>query len=202
MTHVAETKEEEEFLRKGTGPLMDLARERGWLKGKWEPPGRSSVEYLAELGVLAPSTLLAHLNYPSASDTDLVAKSGASVAFCPRSHGFFRHDPYPLPALLSAGVNVCLGTDSLASNDSLSVLEEARLVTRDFPQLSPSAVFAMATTNGAGSLGLAGKVGEIAPGAWASFLALDIGPLGGSVVRQSILEFLLRSEVEPRAMRL
>lgn len=202
MTHAAETREEDEFLRKGTGPLMDLVRERGWLEGKWEAPGKSPVEYVGELGVLTPNTLLAHLNYPSTSDIDLVAKSGASVAFCPRSHRFFRHDPYPLPALLSAAINVCLGTDSLASNDSLSVLEEARSVAKDFPQLSPSLIFAMATTNGARALGLEGKVGEIVPGAWASFLALEISPLGSGLDRQGILEFLLRSEVEPSAMTL
>ena len=237
MTHAAETKEEEEFVRKGTGPLIDLAKKRGWLKGKWEPPGQSPVEYLVELGVLAPvgatrwvargcnagrseasrglevplgtscraptmsNVILAHLNYPSPTDVELVAKSGASVAFCPRSHRFFRHDPYPLSSLLSAGINVCLGTDSLASNDSLSVLEEARLVAKDFPGLSPRRVFDLATVNGAQALGLAGKVGEIAPGAWASLLTLDIAPLGSAIHGDAVLDFLLQGGDEPTPLR-
>jgi cytosine/adenosine deaminase-related metal-dependent hydrolase len=197
MTHLAETKEEGEFLAKGTGPLMDLVRERGWLKGKWEPPGKSPVEYLAGLEVLGRGTLLAHLNYPSPSDIELVAKSGASVAFCPRSHRFFRHEPYPLNALLSARINVCLGTDSLASNESLSLLEEARMVAKDFPHLSPSLIFAMSTANGAVSLGLGGKIGVIARGAWANLLLLNLAPLGARLEETSLLESLLRGKGEP-----
>ena len=100
------------------------------------------------------------------------AASRSSVAFCPRSHAFFKHRDHPWRRLLAAGVNVCLGTDSLASSPSLSVLDEARFL---FAQgdADPQTLLAMATRRGARALGLEDVTGDLREGLAAEFCVIE-----------------------------
>ena len=63
----------------------------------------------------SPRFLAVHVNHLASGDAARLARSGASVVHCPRSHAFFRHAPFPFAELHGAGVNLCLGTDSLAT---------------------------------------------------------------------------------------
>ncbi|MFQ6096221.1 MAG: amidohydrolase family protein [Armatimonadota bacterium] len=172
MTHVAETREECEFLRHGRG-LMRAVALLGRLSGtRFDPPGCSPVQYVARLGVLAPDVVLVHLNYASDDDIRLVAGAGAHVVFCPGSHRFFGHDPHPVERLLDAGVNVALGTDSLASNESLSMLREIRLLRESHPAIPAAQALDMATRNAAVALGIEDAYGTLGPGMSAAFLGL------------------------------
>jgi cytosine/adenosine deaminase-related metal-dependent hydrolase len=141
---------------------------------------------------------LAHLNYPSEHDIDLVAEAGAHVAFCPGSHRFFGHDPHPVEALLDAGVTVALGTDSLASNESLSMLREVRLLRASHPAISAAEALAMATRNGALALGIGDRYGALRPGMSASFVAirpadetLATDPLEAALSEESSMEVVV-----------
>jgi cytosine/adenosine deaminase-related metal-dependent hydrolase len=107
--------------------------------------------------------LLIHCNYITDEEISLIKSSGASVAFCPRSHRFFGHTNHPVRKLLDAGINVGLGTDSLASNDTLSILDEMKFLFLHYA-ISPKNLLAMATLNGAKALGLESKVGQIKEG--------------------------------------
>ena len=179
MTHLAETQEELPLLRDGSGPLAELFNARAAPhRAQWRAPGMSPMAYAASLGVLGPKTLIAHANYVSAEEIDMLADTGTHVAFCPRSHAFFRHPRHPVEELLSAGVNVALGTDSLASNESLAMLEEIRRVREAHPAIEPAAALRMATENGARALGIEGRYGTLAPGKSASFVG--IRPAAGS----------------------
>ena len=75
-----------------------------------------------------------------------------AVAFCPRTHARFGHAPHPYRALLERGAIVCLGTDSLASADSLSILDELRFLHRRDESLSGALLLTMATLFGAWAL--------------------------------------------------
>ncbi len=86
-----------------------------------------------------------------------MAKS--SVVYCPRSHEFFGHEKHPVRQLLDAGINVALGTDSLASNSSLSMIDEMRFLAKKRKDLTLEEIFQMATRNGAAALGFAGVLG-------------------------------------------
>lgn len=171
-THLAETRAEEQFVRHDRGVLAHVARRLSEGEYLSQPTGGSPVEYMADLGVLGPDVILAHLNYPSPDDIRLVADSGAHVAFCPGSHRFFRHEPHPVEDLLAASVNVCLGTDSLASNVSLSVLREMRLLREAHQAISPAQALHMGTMAGAEALGIADRYGSLAAGKSASFVAV------------------------------
>lgn len=173
-THLAETREEIEFLRDGTGPLRELLNAREILPADWKPPGCSPVEFAESVDLLDVSPLLAHVNYISDEDLALLAAHACHVAFCPRTHRFFRHEPHRFREMLAAGINVCVGTDSLASNPSLSVLEELQFLRREHPDVSPQTLLEMGTIRGARALALGEIIGSIALGKQADLVALRV----------------------------
>ncbi len=156
-----------------------VARERGWLLTTHVAEACREVP-LVELGVLGPNCLLAHANHLDEAEVELLARSGASVVHCPRAHRFFGRDAAPWDLWRRHGVNVCLGTDSLASNESLDMRAEMRALW----ELPAREVLAMATVNAARALNCADKLGKIAVGGWADLTAVPLtGDPYESVVR-------------------
>ncbi len=136
--HLAESREELDLLRDGTGPFQDLLDERSMWDPQAIPLGSRPLDYLRMLAD-APRALVIHGNY---LDDEELAFLGAnrermSLVYCPRTHAYFFHPPYPLGRALAAGVHVALGTDSRASNPDLSLLEEMRFVCAPILQLAP-----------------------------------------------------------------
>ncbi|HRX85500.1 MAG TPA: amidohydrolase family protein [Phycisphaerae bacterium] len=146
--HAAESKEELQFTREGRGPLRDFLEAAGVWDERAPVPGCSPIELLERCGVLGPRTLLAHCNYLSDTDMELIAKSRSSVVYCPRTHAAFGHPRHPVAELQARKIRVCLGTDSLASNPSLSMLEELRFLRDVRPDIEPTALLDMATIEG------------------------------------------------------
>lgn len=173
-THLAETREECEFLAQGTGPFRDLLEGLGLWDGSFSPPGCSPVEHAQRLGLLAYRPILGHVNYVNDADIDLLARSGAAVAYCPRTHRFFEHPPHPYGRMLDRGVNVCLGTDSLASADSLSILDDLRFLRQIDSSLADEALLEMATVRGARAAGLEMELGSIDLGKRADLVVIPL----------------------------
>jgi len=163
-THLHETEDELAFTERGEGTLYEWMRRLRVLPGNWRPPGLRPIPALAEAGFFGGPVLVAHGNYLTDPEIDVLARSGSSVVYCPRSHAFFGHRDHPCRRLLAAGVNVCLGTDSLASCPTLSVLDEMRYVAETKPDADPRVLLAMGTAGGARALGLADRVGDLRPG--------------------------------------
>src|SRR5271155_399763 len=132
-THIAESVEEHEMFSHGKGPLHDFLASLG--RDNSDCGQGSALSPLVEHGVIGPNWIIAHLNYLQDYDYELVARSGASVVHCPKCHTYFGHAPFPMKALRERGVNVCLGTDSLASNNALDMRAEMREV-QEFHGLS------------------------------------------------------------------
>ena len=139
----------------------------------------SPVQHLDRNGALCQQLLAVHLNYLGGGDAGLLARNKVSVAHCPRSHAYFGHEKFPFNTLTRAGVNVCLGTDSLATvyktrkqSVELSMFEEMRAFAEAHPRVPPLRILEMATLNGARALGLAGQAGELAPGARADLITI------------------------------
>jgi cytosine/adenosine deaminase-related metal-dependent hydrolase len=176
-THLAESEEEDDMFRRGTGHMYDYFRraKRDMSDCKRLGP----VQLLHEMDVLSPSCLVAHANCLTPADVRLFAQTGAHVVHCPRSHRFF-HRPTPLlESLMHAGVNVCLGTDSLASNDRLDMFAEMQELAQSFPRWSAEEILMLATVNAARALNQPDKLGKITPGASADLIAV---PLSGPIV--------------------
>jgi len=126
--------------------------------------------------------IVAHLNSILDGDLELLAASRTKcqVVHCPRSHTYFGHEPFRLKLMRELGFNVCLGTDSLASNSSLSLFSEMRELLRKEPWISPREVLTMATANGAHAVGQADWLGKIHPGFCADLIAVPFANMGKS----------------------
>ncbi|MFN9304660.1 MAG: amidohydrolase family protein [Planctomycetota bacterium] len=169
--HCAELPEEQSFLRTGRGPFRDLLQRLGRLPADFRPPGCGAVRWLERLGVLRAGTQLVHCQELERGDAARIAASGASIAVCPGTIAYFGRTPPPVAAWLAAGIPVAIGTDSAASNDGVSMRAELARAARMWPGLGPAEVLAMATTNGAASLGLRGA-GRLRPGGRADFVVV------------------------------
>ncbi|HTI72770.1 MAG TPA: amidohydrolase family protein [Candidatus Limnocylindria bacterium] len=183
-THVAESQAEFDMYMYRRGPMFDWLESQRSMKdcGLGSPIG-----HLARHGLLSPNLLAVHANYAWNDDVRLLASQGVSVAHCPRSHSYFRHRCFPMDEMLNFGVNVCLGTDSLASvtlqrdsPPSLSMSAELRDLHLAHPSLRYRQSIRMASQNGARALGLKGVVGELSPGSLADLAFIPFsGPLTG-----------------------
>lgn len=170
-THIAESREEWDMFRHGTGELYEFMLQIGrWMYDSHN--ARTPLGHVAHHAALGPRWLLAHMNELDESDFALLRAlpEKPSIVHCPGSHRYFKHAPFPLARLRETGVNLCLGTDSLASTDSLSMFDEMRTLSKNEPSLPESEILAMATVNGARALGFDG--GKLTPGAVADLIAL------------------------------
>ncbi|HWX24277.1 MAG TPA: amidohydrolase family protein [Vicinamibacteria bacterium] len=166
--HLAESPAEVRFLLSGGGEWRDFLERRGLGKVAFEAPGMSPVRYLHSLGVLRKGLLAAHCVQTDPSDFRLLREAGVHVVVCPRSNERLGVGLPPVPALLEAGVNVCLGTDSLASAPTLSVWDDLLALRAAFPAIAPETLLRMATLAGAEALGLA-DLGSLEVGQAAAF---------------------------------
>jgi cytosine/adenosine deaminase-related metal-dependent hydrolase len=188
-THIAETKAEIQFLETGTGEFKDFLSGRGILPDHWRYPELAPIAYLDSLGVLGQSCILIHCNYLDEESIRRILRTRSSVVYCPRSHNFFGHDTHPVRKLLDSGINVALGTDSLASNSSLSMLDEMRFLYNARKDIKPEEIFRAATLNGAAALSFGGFLGRLRRGYWADLTVLEIPEgLGSRLLLTHMLE--------------
>lgn len=173
--HFAESPDEVDFLCDSRGPLAEtLYPFVGWQNMVPPPARRTPTTYLAERGGLVPSNLLVHGVQVSDEDAELLARSGATVVLCPRSNARLGVGRAPVELYRRAGVPLALGTDSLASCDSLSVWDELAFAHTWFEgRLAPRALLEMATLHGARALGLEGEMGALAAGQGGHFQVLS-----------------------------
>ncbi len=142
--------------------------------------GRSATQILSDSGMLDGAVIAAHGVWLDETDMAVLGNARAAIAHCPQSNGKLGSGIANVPALLSAGLTVGLGTDGPASNDSLSLWDELRLAplfararTANPEALDAATALDLATRQGARAMGL-DDVGELRPGAWADIIRLDL----------------------------
>jgi cytosine/adenosine deaminase-related metal-dependent hydrolase len=163
-----------EMFREASGPLYEF------LKGIGRPMndcGKNTPLQLfvgASGGRAQREWIVAHLNELTESDFALLERLNLKlrVVHCPRSHKYFNHNRFPFERLRALGVNVCLGTDSLASNKSLSLFDEMRAFQKEFPTVSAEEILQMVTVNAAMALRQEKVLGRIQPGFRADLIAV------------------------------
>ncbi|MCA1595555.1 MAG: amidohydrolase family protein [Chloroflexi bacterium] len=173
-THLSETPEELEMIRGGGGPFWRLLEARQHTLEGWQPPGVSPVRYLHDLGILDVPGVAIHVNYPEPGDLALLRRGSLTPVYCPQSHQFFGHSPHPAAEMLRLGLPLALGTDSLASNDNLDMLEELRLVRRLYPEVSAERWLEAATLRGARALRMEAEVGSLEAGKYADLAVVRL----------------------------
>ncbi|MAT91507.1 MAG: N-ethylammeline chlorohydrolase [Halioglobus sp.] len=149
-----------------------------------EAHGERPLDTLHRLGLLGPRTQCVHMTDLGEQDIALLAQTGANVVHCPLSNMKLASGTSPVKKLLDAGVNVALGTDSAASNNSLNMFVElqtaallAKLHSMDATALAAADALAMATISGARAMGLQDEIGSLEVGKQADVIAVDLrGP--------------------------
>ena len=192
-THVAESDQEFEMFTKACGAM------HAWLRRNERDNSDcghgSPVKHLARAGMLGENLLAIHVNYLARGDARLLGENRVHVVHCPRSHDYFRHTAFPRQRLAAAGVNVCLGTDSLATvlktgrqKPELDMFAEMRELAAKDGTISPATILRMATVSGAKALGLTGRIGELSKNAFADLIAI---PFEGKISKaaEAIVNF-------------
>jgi 5-methylthioadenosine/S-adenosylhomocysteine deaminase len=182
MMHAAESKAETLFMLEGRGPFAEGLARRGI---QWRAPGISTIQYLARHGVLNTQPLLAHCITVNDADMLAIKEAGAKIAHCPKSNAKLGHGRAPLMAFVENGLSVGFGSDSVASNNTCDILEEARFSTllsraadskgSSEKMLSAETALQIATQGGARSLGLGAQTGALVEGAQADIAVVALG---------------------------
>jgi cytosine/adenosine deaminase-related metal-dependent hydrolase len=176
-THIAESEQEFEMFMDARGKMSDwLARSQ---RDNSDCGLGSPVQHAYRCGLLDENLLAVHVNCLARGDAKLLGENRIHVVHCPRSHNYFQHPPFPRERLADAGVNICLGTDSLSTtrkvgkrNLELNLFEEMRALAANDRKLAPTEILRMATVNGARALGLAGQIGELSKNSFADLIAI------------------------------
>ena len=172
--HVAESPEEVEFIRTGSGPPRAMLERLQVWDSTWPIPCCSPVEYLDRLGVLGPRTIAVHCVQTRADDLHVLRQRGATVVTCPRSNEWTGAGQAPIARFFESGVRVAIGTDSLASAPDVNVFAELAAARRLAPAIPARDLLCAATLNGAKALGFGETHGSIAPGKQAFLIAVAL----------------------------
>jgi cytosine/adenosine deaminase-related metal-dependent hydrolase len=178
-----------QMFRDASGPLYEFMKSISRPMNDCENETPLGLFVGAPGGRALPHWIIAHLNELTESDFALLERSNSNfhVVHCPRSHNYFGHSPFAFDRLSSLGFNICLGTDSLASNGCLSLFAEMRAFQKEFRSVSPEEIFRMVTVNPARALRYENLLGQIRPGFGADLIAV---PCSGSTdIFEQIINF-------------
>lgn len=169
--HLSESRSEADFIFDGSGELASSFYPFvGWERFLGHPARCSSTELLDRYGLLTPTTLAAHCVHVSVADARILKSRGVHIVLCPRSNELLDVGRAPVHLFKKIGIPLALGTDSLASNNSLSLWDELRFALDTFPDdLTESDVLRMVTTGAAAALGISASSGSLEPGKRADF---------------------------------
>jgi cytosine/adenosine deaminase-related metal-dependent hydrolase len=155
-----------ELLSTHTGPFVDFLKGLG----VWDADGLTNLRELLHIHRDVRHVAFAHGNYLGRQPLP----PGNSIVYCPRTHAYFGHPSHPFADLVSRGVCVALGTDSLASNPDLDILAELRFLSERRPEVDGATLLRMATLNGAKALGWDNETGSLTPGKSADFVVVPL----------------------------
>src|SRR5918994_2039013 len=179
--HLSESPEEVEFVRDGTGPLTDI-----FGRNDWGGVGVSPVRYAESIELLAPGTMVAHLaTGVSEEDIEVLARTGAAAAHCPRSNEYLGCGVSPVPRMMESGVRVGMGTDGLWSSPSMNLFEETLVAVR-LHGFEGATGLELATLGGSRALGIEAETGSLEAGKWADLAVGDGGPGDEDPAREEI----------------
>jgi len=166
--HIAESQAEADLVTSGTGDFAASWKRRGI---RVAPRARSPIALLEDRGALDRGPLLIHCVRVDENDIEIMTRRSCSVAHCPASNAKFGHGIAPLLPLIAAGIRVGIGSDSVASNNRMDMLDEARLsvlihraATRRHDAFGADDALQLATIGGARALGIEARVGSLEVG--------------------------------------
>ena len=169
--------------RYGTGLTLHFNNSPQAVEASLSQHGKRPAEYLEDIGVLGPSTLLAHCLGIDQGEVDVMARTGTKAVMCPTAAikgGAGMTRTALLPELLRAGVTVGLGTDAGNNSNLVETMRSMYLAAvlykdgrEDVGMIPAETALEMATIKGAEALGLGDEIGSIEPGKKADLVLFD-----------------------------
>jgi aminodeoxyfutalosine deaminase len=160
--HNQELAAENEFFETGHGELNNMYLKMRMDSAHFKAPGVSSLEFFLPKMKNAENILLVHNTFTAEKDIIRANSLGQSLffCFCPNANLYIEDRLPDIPLFIRENSNLVLGTDSLASNARLSILEEIKTIKKYFPDISTPAMLRWATSNGARALKISDQVGD------------------------------------------
>ena len=164
--HNQEHPEENKYFIDKTGSWNELFAYWDENQDWFVPAGKSSLQAMGECLTKRNQILYVHNTFTSANDVKWAQEHLSDVYFCscPNANQYIENNLPNYEELLSAGATICLGTDSLASNWQLSILDEMKTIQQHFPQFSTAQLLEWACLNGANALYFNDELGSLSPG--------------------------------------
>jgi 5-methylthioadenosine/S-adenosylhomocysteine deaminase len=168
-----------------------------------ERTGNRPFDRLNELGIVNTSLLAVHCVHMNDTEIEIFAESGVNVAHCPRSNLKLASGIAPVARYREKGVNVAIGTDGAASNNTLDMLSEmreaallAKASASDASAISASEALRMATLDGATALGLTQETGTIQTVKWADLCCVDLNRLHSQPVYDPVSQLVYTARAD------
>jgi len=167
--HNQESSGENQFFREGTGPIAShLSNNIGLDTSHWRPTGKSAIDSVLDYFPAENKLILVHNTFTNRSDLAIIKEKRISgntfFCICPNSNLFIEKKLPDINLFRQENLNICLGTDSLASNPGLSVLDELIALQAHFSNLLIEELILWSCLNGARALGIEDRFGSLEPG--------------------------------------
>ncbi|HRI24762.1 MAG TPA: amidohydrolase family protein [Ferruginibacter sp.] len=168
--HNQEIAEENELFKKGTGDLLRMYAKMGIDVSFFKPSGKSSLQTVLPCFTNKQSLILVHNVCTSEEDIDFLKpqtsnpKPQTFFCLCPNANLYISNKLPDVMMFITKGVDIVLGTDSLASNDQLSILEEMKTIQENAAQVDLASLLQWATVNGARALQMNDVLGSFEKG--------------------------------------
>lgn len=185
--HNQESEEENKLFRYKTGDFIDLYNKMGINLDSFKAQARNSIQSYLSYLPLVNRLILVHNTFTSLKDLDFANRMGRQLVMClcPKANLYIEGTLPKVNILADNLENITLGTDSLASNDTLSILEEMKVLHENFEELDFLTTIKWATINGAKALGLDKTLGS-----------LEVGKKPGLVLLKGMNMLKINQEVE------
>jgi cytosine/adenosine deaminase-related metal-dependent hydrolase len=171
--HFMETAGEEALLNDRTGSLMSSYVRSGLLPLRLETARNHADAVLNEI-TRSGNLILVHNTFCDKNTISRIKeRNNLFWCLCPKSNIYIENKLPPVDLLINERCEIVLGTDSLASNSALSILEEIKIIQKNFPYIAMENLIAWATINGARALGVDKQFGSIEPGKKPGLLLLQ-----------------------------
>ena len=186
--HNQETPGEEAMFRSGDGELLEFLRRATPFYNDWIPTGFSSIASTLVHLPTCNNLLLVHNTLSTEEDVQWASLYSLRLwwCLCPRANRYIEDRLPDVPMLQRMGVKLTVGTDSLASNDTLSVVDELKVLAQAFPQIATEELIRWATWNGAEFFGWHRELGSLAVGTKPGLVHLSgLDPVSGALTPES-----------------
>ncbi len=191
--HNQETKDENEFFEKKSGSFLSMYERTKVSLDFFEPTGLSSLQSVLPYFKKAARSILVHNSFTSKEDIQAVQKEmpNSFWCLCPNANWYIEKTLPPIDLLRSQNATIVLGTDSYASNWSLSIIDEIKTIQKHFSSIPLAEILGWATINGARALQMESTIGSFEKGKKPGVVLIEGIDVSGEILKTSNVRRLI-----------